>query len=217
MGERNQQSKAGIKRLEKKGGRLWGFLVREEPGKVTPLTSERTTRRLRHLMMSSTKTTGSYMRSQMSDERLKELFEFQAEEFANAWRRGVHGADQIARDLIRYNFQPFGMEAEYSGDREVARIVVSKCPLPQRFLQDPEFLSETSFESGGKNMIENLRFFESLSAKGEWPPKNVEVCAVCKIVLPEIGGRLGFNWEYAISDDQPPKCLFTVSVKPRKS
>lgn len=214
MSEPQEGSPTGIKRLEKKKGRLWGFMLREEPGKVTPLPQISMTRRLRHLMMSSIKTTGSYMRNRMGDGGLRGMFEHQANEFADAWRMRLFGADQIARDMIRYNFQPLGMEAEYSGDNEVVKIVVTRCPLPQRFLQNPEFLAEIAIETEEKGIIDGLRLYESLTAKGEWPPKSIEACSLCKIVVPKMGERLGFAWEHSLTDDQPPRCVFILRTKP---
>ena len=80
----------GIKRLEKRKGRLWGFIRREAPGTVEPLNPLRMTYRLRHLMMSSIKTTGSFLRRRLGERGLTSMFEHQADEFASSFRRVLH-------------------------------------------------------------------------------------------------------------------------------
>lgn len=202
---------SGIKRLEKKKGRLWGFIRREAPGTVEPLSPAGMTQRLRHLMMSSIKTTGSFLRGRMGEGGLKNMFEHQAEEFASSALRPHLRADLLAKNTIRYNFQPLGIEASYSGDAEVAEILVERCPLPQRFLNQPEFLEQLTFEQ--KPLLEGFQA-DTLTAKGEWPPKRVESCSLCRIVMPGIGEKLGFKWEGGVTKDRPPKCFFTISVRP---
>jgi hypothetical protein len=214
MASDQQEAPSGIKRLEKRKGRLWGFLRREDPGVVTPLSSDRMTRRLRNLIMYSTKTMGSFLRSRMGERGLTSLFEHQAEEFASSWRKSLYGADKLARDTIMYNFQPLGIEAVYSGDREVAQIVVEECPLPQRLMRQPEFLEEITFVE--KSLLSSSDFAgDNLTAKGEWPPKKLESCSVCRIVMPRIGERLGFEWEIGMTKAIPRRCLFTIRVSPK--
>ena len=103
-----QEKPIGIKRLEKRKGRLWGFIRKEAPGIVTPLSPIKMTHRLRHLMMSSIKTTSNYLKSKFGEISLKNLFEHQAEEFASNTKRSRFRADYLARDTILYNFQPLG-------------------------------------------------------------------------------------------------------------
>ena len=204
---------AGIKRLEKKKGRLWGILSRVAPGTVEPLSPVGMTQRLRHIMMSSIKTTGSFLRSRMGEMGLKNMFEHQAEEFASSAMRPHIRADLLAKNTIRFNFQPLGMEASYSGDAESARILVERCPLPQRFLDKPEFLEQLTFEQ--RPLLEGFQA-DTLTARGEWPPKKVESCSVCRIVMPRVGEKLGFEWTGGLTGDAPPKCFFTISVKPEE-
>jgi len=215
MSEAPEKPSTGIKRLEKKKGRLWGFLRRKVPGMVNPLSPGRMAQRIRHLFISSIKTTSSYMRGLVGDSGLRSMFEYQAREFASGWGKWRWSADRIAEQMIRLNFQPLGMKAEYSGDAEVATIVVTKCPLPQKFLEEPEFLVELSFDSELKSPIEDLRV-SSHTARGEWPPRSVEACAVCRIVTPRIGEKLGFTWERGLTDHKPPQCFFTIRVSPEK-
>ena len=205
----------GIKRLEKRKGRLWGFIRREAPGTVEPLNPLRMTYRLRHLMMSSIKATGSYLRRRLGERGLTGMFEHQADEFASSFRRTHLLADALARNTILYNFQPLGMEASYSGDAEVAMIVVESCPLPQRFLTRLEFLEEQSFDL--PPLITTTAFAsDTLTSRGEWPPKKVESCNVCRIVMPKMGEKLGFDWEIGLTEQKPRRCTFTIRVKPKK-
>lgn len=205
---------AGIKRLETRKGRFWGFMKKEPPGVITPLPPVKMTRRLRHLMMSTVKTTSSFLRGTMGEGGLTNMFEHQAEEFASTSKRLVLKADKLARDTIVYNFQPLGIEATYTGDADEARIVVESCPLPQRFLKQPEFLEELTFDE--ESRISGSDFAgESLTARGEWPPKKLESCSVCRVVMPRIGERLGFQWESGTTEGRPVKCTFTITVNPR--
>jgi len=210
-----QERQTGIKRLEKRRGRLWGFIRREAPGTVEPLNPLRMTHRLRHLMMSSIKTTSSYLRSRLGERGLTGMFEHQADEFASSWMRTDLLADALARNTILYNFQPLGMEANYSGDAEVATIVVESCPLPQRFLTQPEFLEERSFDL--RPLLTSTDFAsDTPTSRGEWPPKKVESCNVCRIVMPKMGEKIGFDWEIGLTKQKPRRCMFTIRVKPKK-
>jgi hypothetical protein len=210
-----QEKPKGIKRLEKRKGRLWGFIRRGDPGTVEPLNPLRMTKRLRHLMMSSIKTTSSYLRRRLGERELTSMFEHQADEFASSWMRTVLLADAMARNMILYNFQPLGMEANYSGDAEVATIVVESCPLPQRFLNQPEFLEERSFDL--PPLLSSTDFAsDTLTSRGEWPPKRVESCNMCRVVMPKMGERIGFEWEVGLTEQKPRRCMFTIRVKPKK-
>lgn len=210
-----QERPKGIKKLEKRKGRLWGFIRREAPGTVEPLNPIRMTKRLRHLMMSSIKTTSSYLRRRLGERELTSMFEHQADEFASSWMRTVLLADALARNMILYNFQPLGMEANYSGDAEVATIVVESCPLPQRFLNQPEFLEERSFDL--PPLLSSTDFAsDTLTSRGEWPPKRVESCNMCRVVMPKMGERIGFEWEVGLTEQKPRRCMFTIRVKPKK-
>ena len=140
MTDREKQKLTGIKRLEKKRGRIWGFLRREEEG-VPPMKSSDMIYRLRHLLMSSVKTMTSFIRTQLGEETLSEMLDYQASEFASHGMKLYWGADQIAENIIRQNFQPLGIETEYIGNREEASMTVNSCPLPNRFLQNPELLT----------------------------------------------------------------------------
>ncbi len=207
------EEQTGIKRLEKKKGRLWGFMLREAPGKVKPLSPTSTAGRLRHLMMSTIKTTSSFLKSKMGENGPASMFEHQANEFASRYENRSFRADMLAKNTIRFNFQPLGAEASYSGDAEAARIVVERCPLPQRFLNQPEFLEQITFDQ--KPLIE-MQSADTLTGKGEWPPKRIEPCSMCKILMPRIGEKLGFKWESGLTKDTPPRCFFTITVNREK-
>ena len=161
-------------------------------------------------MMSSIKTTSNYLKSKFGEISLKNLFEHQAEEFASNTKRSRFRADYLARDTILYNFQPLGIEATYSGNADEAKIFVKNCPLPQRFLGQPEFLEQITFDQ--KQLFTDFGG-DTLTAKGEWPPKRDESCNVCRIVMPEIGKKLGFEWEWGLTTDTYRKCFFTIKVK----
>lgn len=212
MSEEVGSSSTEIKRLEKRRGRIWGFLRREKAGEVSPLSPWQIAGRLRHLLMSSMKTASSYMRGKMGENGLKELLEHQAAEFAINVRRRSWGADQLAANLIRLNLQPLGMKAEYEGNKEAATIIVNTCPLPQRFLQEPELLA-AFFESEMKGFKGLQSLGDSLTAKGEWPPKTVEVCFLCRVVMPRVGEEVGFEWEQGITEDKPPRCFFNINIR----
>lgn len=212
MSEAQSDSSARIKKLESRKGRIWGFIRRRPKGEVQPLSPFGMVGRLRHLLMSTVKTISSYVRSNMGERTLREMFDHQAEEFASHSVNWNFGADQIAEKIIQLNFQPLGIKAEYSGDREAARIVVSDCPLPQRYMQDPELLLEI-YESEDKGFKELLSLGDSLTAKGEWPPKRPEACSLCRVVIPRVGQKTGFTWEHGMTDDKPPRCFFNISKK----
>ena len=116
--------------------------------------------------------------------------------------------------MIKLNFQPLGMEAEYLWDEKVAKIVVTRCSLHEKFIQDPEFLSRVYTLEAHAPLLEG--FGSGLRVRGEWPPKSVEVCALCRIVTPKIGEKMGFTWEHDFTDDVPPRCTFTIRVGPKK-
>ncbi len=163
--------------------------------------------------MSTIKTTGSYLRSRMGENGLTSMFEHQADEFASRYEKRSFRADMLARSTIRFNFQPLGAEASYSGDAESARIMVDRCPLPQRFLNRPEFLEQITFDQ--KPLLE-MQSADTLTGKGEWPPKRIEPCSMCKILMPRIGEKLGFEWESGLTNDAPPRCFFTITVSQEK-
>lgn len=211
MSEAEERPSSGIKRLERRRGRIWGFLRRERPGVVSSLSPLQIAGRLRHLMMSSVKTAGSYVRRRMGEDGLREMMEHQATEFALNVRRRSWGADQLAGSLIKLNFQPLGMDAEYEGDSKAATILVKSCPLPQRFLQSPELLVGF-FESDMGDFKGLQSLGESLTAKGEWPPKTMETCFLCRVVMPRVGDEVGFEWERGVTDDKPPRCFFKIKV-----
>lgn len=216
MSEAPDKPPTGIKRLEKKTGRFWGFLLRSKgPGVVEPLSPARMALRLRNLLTTAIKTTSSYVRNRMGDSALRSMFEYQGEQFASGFKKWQLRADQIARTMIKLNFQPFGMEAEYSGDAEVASIIVTKCPMPESFLQDPEFFVEYApalgpvYEGAGEDLPTSKEWRERI--------KSIEACSMCRIVTPEVGEKLGFTWEPGLTNDDPQLCVFRIRVKPRKS
>jgi len=212
----SEQKKAtGIKRLETRIGKLWGF-HREEEGVVARLSPEKTVGRLVHLFVASTGTMGSFLREKIGESGLRSMFEYEGEKFSEGWEKQAWKADDVARNMIRLNFQPFDVEAKYSGDKDKATIIVSKCPLPEKFLQSPEFLTEMTFEQqgsiGGENMFTSP---DKVSSSWDWPPKKTEVCATCRIVMPKLGEKLGFSWKHRITNDVPPRCIFDIEITKR--
>ena len=213
----SEEKKAtGIKRLETRIGRLWGFR-REEKGVVVRLSPEKTIGRLVHLFIGSMGTVGLFLREKMGEGGLRSMFEYEGEKFGEGWEKRAWRADDIAKNMIRLNFQPFGMEAQYSGDKEKAAIVVSKCPLPEKFLQSVEYLTEFTIEQQvairGNEMFASL---DKVSGSWDWPPKKTEVCATCRILMPKLGKKLGFSWKHHITKDVPPKCVFDIEIIKRQ-
>ena len=213
----SEEKKAtGIKRLETRIGKLWGFR-REKKGEVSKLSPEKTIGRLVRLFIASVETVSSFLREKMDESSLKSLFEYQGERFSEGWEKQTWRADDIAENMIRLNFQPFGINAQYTGDKEKATIVVEKCPLPEKFLQPVEYLKEFTVEQPftirGDEMFASL---DRYSPSKDWPPKKTEVCATCRIVMPELGKKLGFSWKYHITDDIPPKCVFNIEITKHK-
>ena len=213
----SEEKKAtGIKRLETRIGKLWGFR-REKKGEVSKLSPEKTIGRLVRLFIASVETVSSFLREKMDESSLKSLFEYQGERFSEGWEKQTWRADDIAENMIRLNFQPFGIDAQYAGDKEKATIVVEKCPLPEKFLQPVEYLKEFTVEQPltirGEEMFASL---DRYSPGRDWPPKKTEVCATCRIVMPELGKKLGFSWKHHITDDIPPKCVFNIEITKHK-
>lgn len=215
--ESSGKKSTGIKRFETRIGRLWGFR-REKKGVVAKLSPEKTVGRLVNLFIASVDAIGSFLREKMGEGGVRSAFEYQGEKFSEGLEKWAWRADEIAKNMIRLNFQPFGIEARYSGDKERATIVVENCPLPEKFLQSVEYLKEFTFEQEGDARVE--RMFASpdkVSSSWEWPPKKTEVCATCRLVMPKLGKNLGFNWKHHITSDQPPKCVFDIEIaKTRK-
>jgi len=204
----------GIKRLETRIGRLWGFR-REEKGVVPRLSPEKTMGRLVHLFIASIDTIGSFLREKMGESGLKSVFEYQGDKFGEGWEKQAWRADDIAKNMIRLNFQPFGMEARYSGDKEKATIFVEKCPLPEKFLRSVEYLKEFTIEQGVIRVDGMFASLDKVSSSWDWPPKKTEVCATCRIVMPKLGKKLGFSWKHHTTNDLPPKCVFDIEITKR--
>lgn len=180
---------------------------------IEALSSEGTIRRLVHLYIASMGSVGSYVRDKIGESSLRGIFEYESEKFSEGLEKIDWRADDIAKDMIRLNFQPFGMEATYSGDSEKATITVTKCPLPEKFLQSVEFLRVYTFERENvSRMPQLLASTDKPSSKWEWPPKKTEVCGTCRIVMPKLGKKLGFCWEHGITNDLPPKCVFDIEI-----
>lgn len=213
MSEPTGSTRTGIKRLEKKRkGKLWGFLKKSKAiGFVTPLNPESMVLRLRNLMTSSIKTTSKFIRNTMGETGLKNLFEYQGVQYTPRWTKWKPRADHIARTMIKLNFQPLGMDAEFVGDEDDAKITVNNCPIPQRFLQDPELLME--YAPAIDSVIKG--FSDHLKTSKEWREriKSVEACSWCRIITPKVGNKLGFEWKPDLTDDDPPKCQFNIRVK----
>jgi nucleotide-binding universal stress UspA family protein len=185
----------------------------DEKGTIVALSPEGTISRLVNLYIASMGAVGSYVREKMDESSLQGIFEYESEKFSKGLEKFVWRADDIAKDMIRLNFQPYGMEAKYSGDGEKATIIVTKCPLPEKFLQSVEFLKVFTFEQ--QDAIRMDQIFASpdkLSSSWDWPPKKPEVCATCRIVMPKLGKKLGFSWEHRLNDEIPPKCIFDIEI-----
>ena len=183
----------------------------EKKGLVTGLSPEGKVSRLVNLFVASRGAAGSYFREEIGEDRLQNMFEYESEKFSKGLDKIVWRADDIAKDMIRLNFQPFGMEARYSGNSEKATIVVTKCPLPEKFLQSVEFLKEFTFEQKGAKMDELFASIDKVSSSWDWPPKKTEVCATCRIVMPKLGKKLGFTWKHRVVK-VPPECVFDIEV-----
>jgi len=183
----------------------------EKEGLVAGLSPEGTVSRLVNLFVASRGAAGSYFREEIGEDRLQNMFEYESEKFSKGLDKIVWRADDIAKDMIRLNFQPFGMEARYSGNSEKATIVVTKCPLPEKFLQSVEFLKEFTFEPKGAKMDELFASIDKVSSSWDWPPKKTEVCATCRIVMPKLGKKLGFTWKHRVMK-VPPECVFDIEV-----
>ena len=180
---------------------------------IAALSSEGTISRLVNLYIASMGSVGSYVRENMDESSLQGIFEYQSEKFSHGLEKVVWRADDIAKDMIRLNFQPFGMEAKYSGNSEKATITVTKCPLPEKFLQSVEFLKVFKIEQEDVfRMDQMFAAPDKLSSTWDWPPKKPEVCGTCRIVMPRLGNKLGFSWEHRITDDIPPKCVFDIEI-----
>jgi hypothetical protein len=206
----------GIKRLETRIGRLWGF-HREKKGVVAKLSPEKTIGRLVRLFIASMDTIGSFLRGKMGESTLQSMFEYQGEKFGEGLEKWAWRADDIAKNMIRLNFQPFGIEAQYSGDKDKAKIVVSKCPLPEKYLRSVEYLKEFTVEQQGAIRVNGMfSSLDKVSSSWDWPPKKTEVCATCRIVMPKLGKKLGFSWKHHITNDVPPKCVFDIEIKAPK-
>jgi hypothetical protein len=154
------------------------------------------------------------LRGKIGESSVKSVFEYQGEKFGEGLEKWGWRADKIAKNMIRLSFQPFGMEAKYSGDEKKTTIVVEKCPLPQKFLQSVEYLKEFTFEQEEPTGVDQMfGSLDKVSSSWEWPPKKTEVCATCRIVMPKFGKKLGFSWKHHITDDTPPKCVFDIEIK----
>jgi len=191
-------------------------MSQEEKGTIVALSSEGTISRLVSLYLGSMGAIGSYVREKMDESSLRGMFEHESEKFSKDLEKFTWKADDIAKDMIRLNFQPFGMEARYSGNSEKATIIVTKCPLPEKFLQSVEFLRVFKIEQ--KDAFRMDQMFaapDKLSSTWDWPPKKPEVCGTCRIVMPKLGEKLGFSWEHRITDEIPPKCLFDIEITKR--
>ena len=180
---------------------------------VGALSSEGTISRLVHLYIASMGSVGSYVREKMGESSLQGIFEYESEKYSEGLEKITWRADDIAKNMIRLNFQPFGIEAKYSGNSEKATIIVTKCPLPEKFLQSVEFLRVYRYEQENEFRFEQMFASpDKPSSKGDWPPKKTEVCGTCRIVMPKMGKKLGFSWEHRINDDIPPKCVFDIEI-----
>lgn len=217
MTEEAKPQSTGIKQMEARKGRLWGFIRSEAraKGHVEPLSESVTAGRLRHLFFSSIKTISDFMKSKVGEGALTEMFEYQGQAYGSRKTEWKWTAERIAQDMIKQNFQPLGIEAEYAGGDQEAEIVIKYCPLPQRFIEEPMFISTIYPLESGKPML--AEFGSGLVAKGEWPPRKTEVCALCKIVTPKTVERLGYDWSYELKEvpgEVRKYCTFKIKMRP---
>ena len=206
----SEEKKTNIKQLEKRKGRFWLFRQKTPPGMVEPLSQTQTSIRLRNLWVYTMRTIGAFLRETIGERGLLDMFESQAVQYAENERMSDVRADDIARKMIRFYLQPQGIEATYIGDEKEATIVTKKCPLPQKLIDTLEFLQQRTFD-------EPPLFVDfgagTLTAKGDWPPKKLESCHTCQIIMPKIGEILGFTWEHGLTDDSYRKCFFKIEVE----
>ena len=207
------ETKTNIKRLEKRKGRFWLFKRKVPTGTVEPLSETKMTTRLRNLWIYTMKTMGTYLRDTIGEDGLQKMYEDQALQYADSSKVSRLKADDLARWTIKYNLQPQGIEATYSGNDKEAIVTTQNCPLPQKLLENLQFLHQTSFD-------EKPLFVDfgagTLTAKGEWPPKRLESCHTCQVIMPKIGEKIGFNWEHGLTDSAYRKCFFKISVNEKK-
>jgi hypothetical protein len=205
----SETKKTNIKRLEKRKGRFWLFKRKVPSGTVEPLSETRMTTRLRNLWIYTMKTMGIYLRETIGENGLQNMYEHQAKQYADSSIISNLKANDLAIKTIKYNLQPQGIEATYSGNDKEATITTQNCPLPQKILQTPEYLQQISFD-------EKPLFVDfgagTLTARGEWPPKRLESCHTCQVIMPKIGETLGFTWEHGLTDGAYRKCFFKITV-----
>ena len=202
-----------IKRLEKREGRFWLFKRKMPPGTVQPLSQINMTTRLRNLWIYTMKTMGTFLRETIGENGLQSMYEHQAEIYADSSKIFSLKADDLAKKTIKYNLQPQGLEATYNGNEKEATITILNCPLPQKLLATPEFLQQISFDE--KPLFVDFGA-DTLTARGEWPPKRLESCHTCLVIMPKIGEKLGFTWEHGLTDDDYRKCFFRITVDGEK-
>jgi hypothetical protein len=208
--EMSETEEKNIKALEKRKGRFWVFKKKIPLGTVEPLSQSKMTTRLRNLWVYTMKTMGNFLRETIGEKGLQELYEHQAEEYAENAKMFKLKADDIAIKAIKFNLQPQGIEAVYEGDEKEAVITTKSCPLPQKLLKAPEFLQQISFDE--KPLLVDFGA-DTLTSKGEWPPKRLESCHNCQVVMPKIGEKLGFNWEHGLTEGPYKKCYFKITIK----
>ena len=203
-------TETGIKKLERRKGRLWLFKRKIPPGTVDPLSQTQMTTRLRNILVYSMKTMGSFLREAIGEDGLQKMYEHQAEQYANTSRTFILKADDLEKNMIKYNFQPQGIEATYEGNQKEAKIITKGCPLPQKLLQNPEYLQQITFDE----IPVFVEFGASThTARGDWPPKKLESCHNCLVIMPKIGETLGFTWEHGLTEDTYRKCFFKITMK----
>jgi hypothetical protein len=207
------ESKTNIKQLEKRKRRFWSFKRKLPSGKVEPLSETTMTKRLRNIWIYTMKTIGVFLRETIGEKGLQNMYEHQAQQYAKSSRISRLKADDLAQWTIKYNLQPQGIEATFGGNEKEATITTQNCPLPQKILARPEFLRQRTFEQ--ESMIPDFGA-ETLTAKGEWPPKRLESCHTCQVIMPKIGENLGFNWKHGLTKGPFRKCFFKITINGEK-
>jgi hypothetical protein len=208
------ESKTNIKQLEKRKRRFWSFKRKLPSGKVEPLSETNMTKRLRNIWIYTMKTMGVALRETIGEKGLKNMYEHQAQQYAKSSRISRLKASDLAEWTIKYNLQPQGIEATFRGNEKEATITTQDCPLPQKIIARPEFLRQRTFEQ--KPLLSDFGA-EKLSAKGEWPPKRLESCHICLVIIPKIGENLGFTWEHGLTKGPYKKCLFKITINEEKN
>jgi len=214
----------GLKKEKReKKRRLFGLLPAREKavkkGEAAKLRPEYTAERLITNYVGFMTAIGSFVKEREGEEGLKMMFESIGKEFAEPftrrWGEWRWRADLIAKNMIQLNFQPFGMEAEYSGNETEATITIYKCPMPEQFMSQIDYLM--GIYRGTEDVLKTREMFTSgqeMELRLRERAKN-EACGVCKFMMPSLGNVLGFDWDLEKTLERGSAvCKVTIKVDP---